>query len=310
MPQATRDIKRRIKSVHGTKKITKAMELVSAAKMRKAVHNVLATRSYANMAWELARRLSAKTSAKRHPLLQERKGSGKIGLIVVTSNKGLCGGFNNQLILRAANFIKHQKTEMDMEAELVIMGKKGREALHKKGYTIIAEFNKLDITAVISEITPVAKMIIKDYLCGRYDKVMIAYTDFISPLVQRPRVLQLLPIKNLNTEDKYLGIVKFGGKEEMPDFQALLQANYGYIYEPRPYKVLDQILPRLLETQIYQAILESDASEQSARMVAMQNATEAAKDMISALTLAFNKARQSAITAELADISGGVAAVE
>ncbi|MBU1131327.1 ATP synthase F1 subunit gamma [Patescibacteria group bacterium] len=310
MPQATRDIKRRIKSVGNTKKVTKAMEMVAAAKMRKATAHVLATRSYATLAWDLVRNLASRTDSKYHPLLETREKIKKIGMVLITSNRGLCGGFNNQIISRVAKFIKQQKEEVDIEADLVIMGKKGREVMFKRGHTIIAEFVKLDITSAIEEIRPLSLMIINDYLAGKYDKVMIAYTDFISTLVQKPRILELLPIATL-TEDKYLGQVGTGAtlaEEKNKIFKQAIQ--FEYLFEPSPDEVLSELLPRLIEMQIYQAILESDASEHSARMVAMRNASDAASEMIADLTLMFNKARQASITAELADISGGRLAME
>jgi len=304
----TRDIKRRIKSIGNTKKITKAMELVSAAKMRKAITAVLGTRTYANLSWDLLQRLSAKTDSKYHALLKDRPTVKKIGLVLITSNRGLCGSFNYQIINRTHEFIQRQKREVSLEADLVIMGKRGRDVMFKRGHTVIAEFNKLDITTAIEEIRPLAKLLISDYLNGKYDKIMIAYTDFISTLTQKPRLLQLLPLNHLE-EDKYLGQAKVEGMNIKAAEEKASEIDE-YLFEPDPAKVLDELLPRMLEMQIYQAILESDASEHSARMVAMRNASEAATDMISGLTLAFNKARQASITAELADISGGRAAVE
>ncbi|KKT90011.1 MAG: ATP synthase gamma chain [Parcubacteria group bacterium GW2011_GWF2_45_11] len=284
------------------------MEMVSAAKMRKAVANVLATRSYASLAWDLVKNLAARTDSQLHPLLKTRSPLKKIGLILITSNRGLCGGFNSQIISQANRYIKHQKAEVDLEADLVIMGKKGQEAMFRAGQTIIAEFNKLDITTASKEITPLSHLVINDYLSGRYDKVVIAYTDFVSTLAQKPRVMQLLPIINTGS-DKDLGFAApaaLAGQPSEPE----AAPNFEYIFEPTPRQVLDELLPRLIEMQIYQAILESDASEHSARMIAMRNATDAATEMISDLTLAFNKARQASITAELADISGGRLAME
>ena len=306
MPQATADIKRIIKSISNTKKVTKAMELVSASKMRKAISSVLSTRSYSKLAWELLKKLAKRTDSKYHALLHTRKNIKKIGLVLITSNRGLCGSFNYQIINRVHDFIQAQKSEVGLEADLVIMGKRGKDVMFKQGHNIIAEFNKLDITTAIEEIRPLAKLLIDDYLSGKYDKVMIAYTDFISTLAQKPRLMQLLPIVKFS-EDKYLGQADEDKSEDKNDEDF---AKMEYLFEPNPEKVLDQLLPRMLEMQIYQAILESDASEHSARMVAMRNASDAATDMISSLTLIFNKARQSSITAELADISGGRAAVE
>jgi F-type H+-transporting ATPase subunit gamma len=175
--------------------------------------------------------------------------------------------------------------------------------MSKKGHKIVAEFEKLDITTNITEITPLAKLLVDDFIEAKYDKVVLAYTDFISTLVQKPRVLELLPINSDNV-DKDLGQVT--GESE----KDLEHKEFEYLFEPSPDEVLSELLPRLIEMQIYQAILESDASEHSARMVAMRGASDAASDMIDDLTLIFNKARQSSITSELADISGGRMAME
>ena len=298
MPQ-TRDIKRRIKSVHSTKKVTKAMEMVSAAKMRKAVSNVLASRSYASLAWELVKNLALRTDSKYHPLLKLKDKIKTVAVVLITSNRGLCGGFNAQIINRTTNYIKQQYA--GSQTVLVTLGKKGRDFSAKRGFKVVADFEKLDITTRIDAIRPLAKLLIADYLAGKADKVVLAYTDFISTLVQKPRVLELLPIAAKPDAD-------LGNVERTADKS--LSSNFEYLFEPSPDKVLSELLPRLLETQIYQAILESDAAEHSARMVAMRNASEAAGDMINSLTFAYNKDTQALITAELADICGGRAAIE
>lgn len=307
MPQATKDIQRRIKSIGSTKKVTRAMEMVSAAKMRKATGNVLSSRSYSTLAWDLVRRLASKTESSFHPLLQKKDKISKVGLVLITSNKGLCGGFNSQIINKAINYIKSQ-SQNEIEVNLIVMGKKGADFTAKRGYQIIANFDKEDVAVDISEIRPLAKLLIEDYLNGKFDKVTLAYTDFISTLVQKPRIIEILPLDS-EADDSDLGKVedrtlKPEDEEEKKDI------GFEYLFEPSADEVLKDLLPRLLEVQIYQAILESNASEHSARMVAMRNASDAASDMIDDLTLVFNKARQSSITAELADISGGRAAVE
>lgn len=305
MAQATREIRRRIKSVGNTKKITKAMELVSAAKMRKAVNHVLATRSYSRLAWQMLINLAEKTERKLHPLLQKRPFR-KIGVIVITSNRGLCGSFNSQLLSTVLDYInKHKEQKVEVEMDLVLMGKKASELIFRHGHMAVAEFDKLDVTTRISEIRPLAKLVIDEYTKGKYDKIVIAYTDYISPLKQVPRVRQLLP---LDREDELLG--KVGVEKEDVDIALTHKLDYDYIFEPSPDKVLEALLPRMVEMQIYQAILESDASEHSARMLAMRNATEAAEDMIDDLTLAFNQARQAGITQEIAEISTSMVAIE
>jgi len=317
----TGDIKRRIKSVSNTKKVTKAMEMVAASKMRKATANVLATRSYSGLAWDLVKNLASKTDSKYHPLLQKKSEVKKVGLVLVTSNRGLCGGFNSQIIQKAINYIKDQQEINKVEVDLVSLGKTGLDFMVKKSHYIAAEFEKLDVTTEITEIRPLAKLLIEDYIAGKYDRVAIAYSDFVSTLVQKPRVLELLPILS-EREEKDLGqvgeLMNQRNNESPPKADAPLAqkkqegivSEFEYLFEPSPDEVLSELLPRLIEMQIYQAVLESDASEHSARMVAMRNASDAAADMIDELTLIFNKARQASITSELADISGGRIAME
>ncbi|MFA6525560.1 MAG: ATP synthase F1 subunit gamma [Patescibacteria group bacterium] len=305
MPVATRDINRRIRSIANTRKITKAMEMVSAAKMRKAVNAVLATREYSNSAWEIVKNLAAKTDPASHPLLQKREKVKNVGVILITSNRGLCGSFNREVIDLVAEYINnHKKEHVDVEAEVVLMGTKGQDIMFRHGHNIVAEFTKLDMNARIAEITPISRMIINDYLSGKYDKVAVAYTDYKSAISQKPRLRKILPI---DREDQELGYI--GGDTENQS-ASIFESGFEYLFEPSPDAVLDQMMYRLIELQIYQALLESNASEHSARMLAMRNASDAAEDMIEDLTLYFNQARQQAITAELADISAGRAAVE
>ncbi|MDP3986049.1 MAG: ATP synthase F1 subunit gamma [Candidatus Veblenbacteria bacterium] len=315
MPQATREIKRRIRSIQNTRQITRAMELVSAAKMRRAVQNVLMTRTYASLAWQLLTELAGRTDPAQHPLLAKRYPVKRIGLILVSSNRGLCGGFNHQLVNRVNLYLAHHRQQqVELEADLVAVGRRGRDISFRLGHSIVAEFTKPDVTTRLEEITPIAKLAMADYLSGRYDRVVVAYTDFISPVSQKPRIKQLLPIEE--EQDLYLGAARVpqapaaGWQPVSEPEQASASFNYEYLFEPSPDRVLEYLLPRLLEVQIYQALLESDAAEHSARMMAMRNASDAAKDMIDGLTLAFNQARQSAITTELADITSGRVALE
>lgn len=309
---STRDIIRRIKSVKNTKKITKAMELVSATKMRRAVEAVLATRSYANLSWLTVLNLAeiAQSNENLHTLLNPRKEMKKVAVILITSNRGLCGGFNSNIINKAVVSIRKHE---NVETECIILGKKGAAINYRFGYNLVAEFEKPDVTNEVEEVIPTARLVIKDYLSGKYDKVMLAYTDFVSTVKQVPRVKQLLPI-DISQKDEYLGII--GGeskvgmtKEVIKEKQKKHFDNNEYIFEPSAREVLNEMIPRLVEIQMFQALLESNASEHSARMMAMRNATDAASDMIDDLTLYYNKARQAAITSEIAEIAGGAAAL-
>ena len=305
MPQATREIKRRIRSIKNTRQITRAMELVSAAKMRRAVANVLATRTYAELGWQLLQELSQRTTQARHQLLVKREEIKKLGLVIISSNRGLCGGFNYQLSHRAGKYIQQQA--LGQEIGLIAVGKRGRDIMARAGHTLAAEFAKPDITTKIEEVRPLAKLIMDDYLGGKYDRVVVAYTDFISAVSQKPRLKQILPLEQ--ESDSLLGQAGSPLARIASSESRVAPFNYEYKFEPTPDIVLEDLLPRLIEVQIYQAWLESDAAEHSARMLAMRNASEAAKDMIDSLTLSFNQARQASITAELADITGGRAAI-
>jgi F-type H+-transporting ATPase subunit gamma len=308
---STKEISRRIKSISSTKKITKAMEMVAAAKMRKAIEAVLKTRTYANLSWELVLRLAKHADSNTdisHPLLTPRKDIKRVAIILITSNRGMCGAYNASIINKAKESInKHE-----IETEFILVGKKG-SALYNHDYKVAAEFDKSDLLNDSKEIFPIINLVIADYLSGKYDKILVAYTDFINPAKQIPRVKQILPLEFKET-DAYLGLVGQDPKVGVtPDLinTKLEKHLHGsdYIFEPNPAEVLDILIPRLLEVQLLQAFLEANASEHSSRMTAMHQATEAANDMEHELTLFYNKARQASITSEIAEISAGANAL-
>jgi F-type H+-transporting ATPase subunit gamma len=291
------------------------MEMVAASKMRKAIEAVLKTRTYANLSWETVLHLARLAEAKDeeiHPLLSSRKEIKKAAIILITSNRGLCGAYNSAVIAKAKESIKKH----DVLTDFILAGKKGL-SLANQNYNIVAEFPKNDLLNDFKDIYPIIKMAIDDYLTGKYDKVLVAYTDFINPVKQIPRIKQLLPLE-IKSNDEYLGIVsadpKIGVSSKMINEKAkkhLSEEGYyfDYTFEPSPAEVLDLMIPRLLEIQLYQAFLEANASEYSAQMTAMHQATDAAGDMVSELTLFYNKARQASITAEIAEISAGANAL-
>ncbi|MCD4705230.1 ATP synthase F1 subunit gamma, partial [bacterium] len=318
-----KEIKGRIKSVGNTKKITKAMEMVSAAKMRKSTAAVLKTRTYANLSWLTVLNIARSKNTEKHPLLTQRDKIENICVILMTANKGLCGSLNTNLVKKS-----HESTKRDISnpahAKFILLGKKGSR-VHKLGHDIIAEFEKLDSVSGIDEIRPMVKIILDDYLKGKYDKVYVAYTDFVNIVTQIPRYKQIIPIDL--KKDEYLGVVgedtrlktdkKYIHEKENKYLKAdtekdplLKNAKFNYIYEPNAEEVLEEMIPRLIEVQLFQALLESNASEHSARMNAMHNATIAADDLIDELTLFYNKARQSSITSEIAEISAGANALQ
>lgn len=307
---SAKEIKKRIKSIANTKKITKAMEMVAAAKMRRSVESVLATRTYANLGWTTILNISKSKDTDKlfHPLLEKRKQIKKALIVLISSNRGLCGGFNSAVINKAIASIKKHGIETDF----IIIGKKGVSVSSRFGYKVISEFDKNDSALKIQDVFAPAKMITEEFLSKRYDKVLLAYTDFVSPAKQVPRIRQLLPF-DIEVEDEYLGAV---GKAEklktdkeyiQEKEEKYLKGGFSFVYEPGADKVFDLMLPRMLEVQLFQALLESNASEHSARMAAMSQATAAASDLVDELTLYYNKARQSAITSEIAEISAGVA---
>ena len=300
----TQDITRRIKSVNNTKKITKAMEMVAAAKMRRAIEAVLKTRTYANLSWETVLNLSRGSSEKDelHPLLAKRTRINKVAMILISSNRGLCGGYNTAIINKAHESVKKHG---EAPTDFIIIGKKGR-AVHKYyGYKMEAEFPKEDVISEVKEVLSISKMVLDDFLNKKYDKILVAYTDYVSSAKQIPRIKQLLPV-DIEAQEEYLGKVD---NDSDKGLQKQKESNIEYKFEPSPTEVLNDMIPRLIEVQLFQALLEANASEHSARMTAMHQATDAATDMVAELTLFYNKARQASITAEIAEISAGANAL-
>lgn len=311
----TKEISRRIKSVANTRKITKAMEMVAAAKMKKAVAAVLRTRSYSQLSWETVLHLAQSSNAAdyRHPLLVPHQEIKRIAIVLITSNRGMCGAYNSSIINQA----RRLATKIGVETDFILAGSKG-EIVKRLGSNVSADFAKSDLVKSSKDIYPIAKLIIDSYQSGTYDKIFVAYTDFVNAVVQKPRVKQLLPVETETTPEQYLGVIGDDPQISLSNRQAekvedkyLHQNNfsYEYLFEPDPASVLDRMIPRLIEVQLFQAFLEANASEHAARMTAMNQATEAADDMIKELTLFYNKARQAGITAEIAEISAGANAL-
>ena len=278
-------IRRRIRGVQGVVKITRAMEMIATSRMRRAQERGLAGRPYSEKIRQVLADLAALPQAGDllHPLLQRRPVS-KIAMVLITPDRGLCGGLNANLNRRTASFI----LEQSLPVTLIAVGRKGLDFMRRYGRDIRAEFTRLGDRPSLLDTLPISRIIIDDYTNGVIDLVYLVYAQFISTMVQRPILQQILPIE----------------PAAIPKVQ-----NVDYIYEPSPDEVLGELLPRFVEMQVYHAILESIASEQSARMVAMRNATDNANELIGELTLMYNKARQESITNELLDITGGAAAL-
>jgi F-type H+-transporting ATPase subunit gamma len=294
-----REIKRRIKSVKNIAQVTRAMQMVAASRMRRAQEQALASRPYANKAWEILTHLASQRGnvQQLHPLLMRREPVNNIAIILITADKGLAGAYNTNLLRTVIRFMSD--TEWT-NAQLITVGRKGRDLMVRYGRNVIAEFSDLPPRPTAYDIAPIARVAMDGFLSGDYDEVFLAYTRFVNTLQQDPQLRQLLPIYSSGIKGKVMS--RYLSEEKT-------MATSEYLYEPDPAILLDRILPRFTEMQIYQAVLEALASEHSARMVAMRNATNNASDLVGELTLAYNQIRQSAITKEMLDIAGGAEAL-
>ncbi|MBP5993527.1 MAG: ATP synthase F1 subunit gamma [Candidatus Moranbacteria bacterium] len=292
---SARDIRRRIKGVKATGKITRAMEMISAVKMRKAVSAVLAIRPYAESVIQVLHQLSV--VGEDHPLLAVREVKKEL-YVVITSNRGLCGAFNAQITKRVRQILRE---DTDREASFITIGKKGDAAVRRLGGDIVASFPDVLGTPTAELMRPIAKILIEAFESKQIDRVVMVYTDFKSMLSQEVKVRALLPVIEKDVQ-KALNEIEHGAIKER-----VMHAEY--VIEPSAKKVLWKMIPRLLEMELYHAVLESNASQEAARMMAMRSATDAGKEMAADLTLAYNQIRQSKITQEIAELSAGMAAV-
>ncbi|MCL6429893.1 MAG: ATP synthase F1 subunit gamma [Anaerolineae bacterium] len=285
-----RAIRKRIRSIRNIAQVTRAMQTVSASKMRRAQLAALATRPYAERSWEVLGHLASRLSPRQmreQPLVRERPVRA-VEVVLVTANRGLCGGYNHNVISEAMGFITAQKVPV----RLVTVGRKGRDYALRHGLNLVADFDLGD-RPTADDVRPIARLVMDDLERGLVGQVWLVYTEFVSTLVQRPKVQLLLPIQSAAAER-----------------QASSGASVPFLLEPSPEAILGPMLQRFTELQVFRAILEALASEHSARMVAMRNATDNALRLIDEMTLSYNKARQEAITKELIDIIGGAAALE
>jgi F-type H+-transporting ATPase subunit gamma len=302
----SKEIRRRIKSIKNIGQITKAMELVSAAKMRKAQQQALASRPYYKLSSELLENLSSKVDKKLHPLLQrvlparhasdkafeqgvaggpeETEASDKVLMILVSPNKGLAGALNTNLVNKAMETIRAEGKE---KVSFITIGKKGEDLVKRMKFNVVADFASKERDLTILDARPIAQIAMEGYLANNYSKVFIVYTDFITTLTQKPNILQLLPLSKISD----------------PDAQ-------DFLFEPNADEVLESLIQRTVEFAVFQTLVEAQASEHSARMVAMRNANEASSDLISDLELSYNQARQAGITRELSEISAAKLAME
>ncbi len=289
-----KEIRGRIGSVRNIAQITRAMEMVAASRMKRAQDAILAARPYSDQLRDVLGRLSAVVDEEVNPLFARRPVR-RIGMIVITTDRGLAGSLNanaiRAVLRHAADRMGGRNGEGPVEIEVVTVGRKGREMLRRAGLTIAAHFPGLGDRPGFGDVTPIAQLVTEDFLAEKYDEIEIAYSTFVTTLSQRPVIRRILPI-------------------EVPGLEEEQQRrNEEYLFEPSPRAVLARLLPHYVGVDIYRAVLENNASEQSARMIAMRSATDNANELIEDLTLVFNKTRQANITREMIEIASGAEAL-
>ncbi|MGG7055821.1 F0F1 ATP synthase subunit gamma [Nitrosomonas sp. ANs5] len=292
---SSRDIRNKIKSVKNTQKITRAMEMVAASKMRKAQDRMKKARPYGEKIRNVAAHMSKASVEYRHPFLANRETVNRVGVIVVTSDKGLCGGLNTNVLRRVLNEARTWQND-GKQIEACCIGNKGLGFMSRAGVSVISQITGLGDAPNMEKLIGAVKVVLDAYTENHLDRVYILYNRFVNTMKQEPVMEQLLPLT-----DK---LIKNDGVESK-----VLRSPWDYIYEPEAKPVIDDIMVRYIEALVYQAVAENMASEQSARMVAMKAASDNAGNLIDELTLIYNKTRQAAITKELSEIVGGAAAV-
>jgi F-type H+-transporting ATPase subunit gamma len=284
-----KEIRTKVLSIKKTQKITRAMQMVAASKMRKTQERMRASKPYADKIYSVVKHIAQSNSEYRHPFMNERDIK-RVGLIVVTSDRGLCGGLNSNLLRETIKNIRQWK-DQGKEVDLAIFGRKGQVFFKRVGGRVLASLEHISDTPTVGDIIGVVKVMIDAFDAGSIDALHIVYNEFVNTMTQKPMMKQLLPLPKSEDDGKVLG------------------HHWDYIYEPDAKELLDELLERYIELQAYQGLVENIACEQAAKMLAMKNATDNAGELIKEFQLAYNKARQAAITQELAEIVGGAAAL-
>lgn len=284
-----KEIRSKIASTKNTQKITRAMEMVAASKMRKTQERMRASKPYATKIYDVVKHIARANSEYRHPFMTARTIK-RVGIIVVTSDRGLCGGLNANL-LRETLRMTRQWQEAGQEIDICVIGRKGQAFFKRVGGRVLASVDHLGDKPGIKDLIGVVKVMLDAFTAGEIDALHVVYNEFVNTMTQKPLFKQLLPLPVADVDNERLG------------------HHWDYIYEPDARELLDALLERYIELQTYQAVVENIACEQAAKMIAMKNATDNAGDLIKEFQLAYNKARQAAITQELAEIVGGAAAI-
>ena len=292
---SAREVRLRIRSVKNIAQVTRALQAVSASKVRKAMQAVTHTRPYATKAWQVLTHIAGQPGRESlHPLLTSRQEVQSVLVVLITGDRGLAGAYNTNIV----RFTAQQFDHYPVPVSYITVGRKGRDLMLRRGKKIIAEFSDLPPAPSFADVSAIGRLAVEEFLEGATDEVYLVYTDFINMVRQVPEIKKLLPLE--------VG----SGAGRVQDFAPAAEGpTAAYIYEPGQEEILDEIVPRFTALQVYQAILESLASEHAARMVAMKNATDSATDLASALTLEYNKARQQSITSEILDIAAGAEAL-
>lgn len=294
MPNA-REVRLRIRSVKNIAQVTRALQAVSASKARKAMQAMMNTRPYATKAWQVLTHIAAQPGRETlHPLLTTRSAVNNILVVLITGDRGLAGAYNTNIV----RFTLQRFLNSPVPVSYIVVGRKGRDMLLRRRQTVIAEFSGLPAAPSFADVSAIGRLAVDEFLQGKVDEVYLVYTDFINLVRQVPTVKKLLPLEVSRPQDR------------IEDFAHLARGPAAaYIYEPGQEAILDEIVPRFTALQVYQAIMESLASEHAARMVAMKNATDSATALASTLQLEYNKVRQQTITSEMLDIAGGAEAL-
>lgn len=289
-----REVRLRIRSIKNIAQVTRALQAVSASKVRKAVTAMMNTRPYATKAWQVLTHIAGQPGRESlHPLLTERDEVKSVLVVLITGDRGLAGAYNANIV----RFSMQQFGSYPVPVKYVTVGRKGRDLMLRRRQQIVAEFSNLPAAPTFSDVSAIGRVAVEEFLRGDVDEVYLVYTDFISMGRQVPNIKQLLPLQVSESSGR---VVDFSKADRGPAA--------AYIYEPDQMAILEQIIPRFTALQVYQAIMESSASEHAARMLAMKNATDSATTLAGALTLEYNKVRQQTITNEMLDIAGGAEA--
>ena len=290
---SAREMRLRIRSVKNISQVTRALEAVSASKVRKAMLAVAATRNYATKAWQVLMHIAGQPGRDSlHPLLTKRSSIKQTLVLVVSGDRGLAGAYNTNII----RFLMQKFDRYEVPVKYIAVGRKGRDLLIRRRKNVIAEFSNIPPAPSYADVSAIGRMAVNEFLAGSVDEVYLVYTDFVTMARQEPVIKRLLPLDMMD------------GSDRVEDYEHK-HLSAAYIYEPEENEILDEIIPRFTALQVYQSILESLASEHAARMVAMSNATDNAIELVDALQMDYNKVRQQTITGDLLDIAGGAEAL-